>query len=673
MEFRFFVKTFIFLVVPLFGGCSKGGENTDASVASEAIEKYNTLKNNIVKNPSLKESVMREINLVSNDSVKQELVFDIAYEFYKRKDSANFRFWNKSSYIMSIKLEDTAGIAEAEWDLGNFFYRNNYLDSSYVYYNRAFRNYEKVGDDFQAGRMLLNLGTIQKNIKDYVGSEVTIIRAIAKLKPLQKNAQLYSAYNSLGIVYNELEKYSESLKYHRKALDYEKDLNDPILRASSFNNIGVVERNRGRHRLAILNYEKALKTDSLLEKNSRLYAMLLDNNAYSHLKIGDTVGVEKSFYKALKIRKEINHLSGILINKIHLGEFYIYKKESEKAFKQFSNVSNTAKKNRLYSELLESLLFLADLDSLNAENYYTEYIKINDSLQKQERVIRDKFTRIRFETDEFIAQNEQLNLQKKWMIFGFSGLVISLLFLFIIINQRSKYRELRLVRDQQKTNEEIYNLLIDSQTKIEEGQEKEKKRISRELHDGILSQFFGIRLNLELLNDKSDVSSVEKRNEFLDHLKQLEKELRKVSHQLSEDFLSSEKSFLIIVQDLLKQQEEIGSFRCKLIVEEEIEWDRLSPKLKINLYRILQEAIHNINKYAEATEVIVSFSKIKDSITLLIKDNGIGFKVESASDGIGISNMKERVKELSGTIIFQSKFSFGTKIKIHIPITPQKS
>jgi two-component system, NarL family, sensor kinase len=672
MIFKLF-KFFIFLVFPLFAGCSKIEKNAEVSDFSNEIRRYNNLKKIALENPSLKDSVLREIYLVSNDSIKQNFVFDIAYEFYIMNDSVNFRFWNKSSYLLSQKLKDTSRIAEAEWDLGNFFYRNNYLDSSYVFYNRAFRNYEKAGDDFQAGRMLLNLGKLQKNIKDFVGSEVTIIRAIKKLKPLQENAQLYSAYNSLGIINNELEKYSESLNYHRKALDYEQYLNDPILRASSYNNIGVVERNRGRHRRAILNYKEALKTDSLLEKNSRLYAMLIDNNAYSHLKIGDTIGVERSLYKALKIREEINHLSGILINRIHLGEFYIYKKDLKKAYEQFYYVSNTAQNNRLYSELLESLLFLTQIDTVNAGNYYSEYIIINDSLQKQERVIRDKFTRIRFETDEFIAQNEELSQQRKWMIFSFTGLVISLLSFFIIINQRSKNRELRLVKDQQKTNEDIYNLLIESQTKIEEGQEKEKKRISRELHDGILSQFFGVRLNLEFLNDKTDAASIEKRNGYIEHLKQLEKELRIVSHQLSEDFLSSEKSFLSIVQELLEQQEIIGSFKCNMMVQEEIEWDRLSPKLKINLYRIIQEAVHNINKYAGATEVKVIFSKIADELTLSIKDNGNGFKVESASNGIGISNMKERVMELNGTIIFQSHNSYGTNIEINIPIPPQNT
>lgn len=98
--------------------------------------------------------------------------------------------------------------------------------------------------------------------------------------------------------------------------------------------------------------------------------------------------------------------------------------------------------------------------------------------------------------------------------------------------QRSKTE---LLKQRQQAGQDIFRLMLAQQKSIEEGREKEKRRISRELHDGILGDLFGVRLSLESLNNHSDHSSVQKRSKYLEELQKITRRIRSVSHKLHKD------------------------------------------------------------------------------------------------------------------------------------------
>lgn len=665
------ILSFIFFFFLVFVSCHR--DNSSIAIKDEKIKYFeeqiallsNTNDSDCI-NQILEETEGRMEVVV--DSLKQKVLFLLSYSFLQRNDSLHFLEYNNKTIQLSKKLKDTAKMAESYWDLAHFYAQNEKVEEAFTFYSKAQKLYESTEMSYESGKMLLHMAILQKNIKDYTGSELNTIKAIQIFEKLDKFQSLYSCYNNMGIIYNELEEYSMALKYHKLAQKYEKTSSKSgVYQQATLNNIGVVYQNMDQHDLAIKYFGTALKEENLKKRDPQLYAMLIDNLGYSQFKSGRSKGVLKLLNRALLIRDSIGHNSGVTISKIRISEFKLFQGDTLRGENLLFEAKELAKETNNNRDLLSSLYLLSQVDNEMKAQWLERYISLDDSLQKEERTIRNKFARIRFETDEFIAENEQLSLQKKWMIFGFSGLVLFLMSLFVISFQRSKNRELRLVRDQQKANEDIYNLLIDSQTKLEEGQEKEKKRISIELHDGILSQFFGVRLNLELLADKTDRASVEKRKDYVEQLKHLESDIRKVSHQLNIDFLSSEKSFIYIVKELLKQQESLSSFKGDLLIEAEIEWEKFSAKLKINLYRIIQESLHNIVKYAEAKKVQVVFSRKGGKLWLVIQDDGKGFKVEAISEGIGISNIKTRIKDVGGDVFYTSG-NDGTKIEINIPI-----
>lgn len=666
------VKFFLLIFLLFIFSCRK--ENSEGSYFNpdrESIKtSINEFKNNSYDSISREKEIAQLQQLiqdVKSDSLKNEALFLLSFYFLENEDSLNFVKFNKETLSLSQKLQDTSKIAESYWDLAYFYSNSGNYEESFSNYSRAQSLYDLKGMKLESGRMLLGMAIIQKNIKDYTGSEITTINAIRIFEPIKEKKYLYACYNTLGIIYNELQEYDKALFYHQKANEFQKGLKtESYYKEKTLNNIGVIYRNTGKYSDAISKFSEALLDKTIPENDPYLYAMLLDNLAYSKMLAKDTVGVYDYFLKGLRIRERIQHKAGIAINKIHLAEYFALKSDSVQSNKLAQEAYLISKESGNNKEVLQSLYLLSRLNRDRGKEYLSKYINLNDSLQREERAVRNKFARIRFETDEFIAQNNELNIQKRWMIFGFSGLVLLIVSVSANRIQRTRNRELKLIQQQQHTNEEIYNLLIDSQTKIEEAQEKEKKRISRELHDGILSQFFGVRLNLEFLNDSTDKQSAAKRSLYINELKVLEKELRKVSHELNMDFLSSEKSFLNIVDELLKEPLNMETFQSELIVEYKIKWDNLSPKLKINLYRIIQEAIHNINKYAEAKNVQVSFLQSEKELIVIIEDDGKGFEVESVKDGIGLKNMRMRVRDLQGAISFESSKN-GTRIEIKIP------
>ena len=90
--------------------------------------------------------------------------------------------------------------------------------------------------------------------------------------------------------------------------------------------------------------------------------------------------------------------------------------------------------------------------------------------------------------------------------------------------------------------------------------------------------------------------------------------------------------------------------------------------MKIHIYRIIQESLHNIYKHANATEVKISFKLKNNVICLTMTDNGSGFDVNKAKSGIGLKNMNSRINEINGTIKITSEKDVGTTVTIEAPI-----
>ncbi|WP_176763465.1 tetratricopeptide repeat-containing sensor histidine kinase [Salinimicrobium catena] len=598
---------------------------------------------------------------------KNDLLFELSYHFYSENKPAEFRYWNDKTFQLSTALRDTLKTAEAHWDLGNFFNRGEQIDSAFYHYRKAAHYYNIKGEKYRYARMLLNIAILQKNIKDYSNSEANTLTALQIVLPLKKHRQIYIGYNNLGILYNQLSEHDNAIEYHSKALNSAIQLSDKYLEATSLNNIGVVYEKMGLYQEGIDHYQQALEIQDIETNDLRLYAMLKDNLAYSKFKAGQSKEALAEMLESLQLREKDDHEAGIVINKLHLGEYFLSLGDTLTGKKYFLQAKGLAENMHFHRDILQSLLFLSRTDEEKSNEYLRDYINLHDSLEQNERRVRSKFARIELETDEFIAENRYLNEQRKWIIGGAGGTVFMVLLILVIWRQKSKNKKLELEQVQQKSNEEIYNLLLAQQNKLEEGRHQEKERISRELHDGILGKLFGTRLMLENLFGKSDLESLESKKKYLNDLRLIEEEIRTLSHELNAEFFSPKQSFLDVLQEYLAEQKKIGRFELLFVNEEQIAWDELSSEIKINVFRIFQEAINNVIKHADANLVSITCNKYDDRLEIVIFDNGKGFEVSEKRKGIGLKNIKSRITRLDGHLSLSSDRN-GTQIELEIPI-----
>ncbi len=673
MHFKFAV---LLLICSFFYNCSPSTSNNSIQETEpelDSITIWITAGQN-KKSPEQfrRESLIKAYNNSStqeNDSLKISYLSRIQWSFSNLKDSVWFRKTNSEAMRLASKLRDTQRLAGINWDLGLFFNANMVKDSAYYHLGQAQKLYESLGDDKRSGILSFDIGVIQADVKDYTGSEVNLIRAIRLLKPLEENFWLHLSYSNLGIVSKDLKDFSNSLAYYEIAGDYLDKIKNKGNRQSTLdNNIGVTYLESHEYAKANSYFEKALKLDSLRYKSPDEYARNLNNLAQGLYHVKKYEAAEDMFSESIKIRDSINDLSGLAGSYLSLAEYYQFRNDTLPAITNAKKSKDLAEKSNNTLRLLESLALLTKMDQQNAALFGKKYIVLNDSLQQEERNIRNKFARIRFETDEFIAENELLGQQKRiWSGIAVAVFLLGLLILITLI-QRNRNKVLKFKQQQQATNEEIFNLMLAQKEKVEEGKKLEQKRVSEELHDGVLGRLLGTRMMLIGLNKKTDEESISQRAKAITILQEVENEVRSISHELSHAAYQKIHNFILSIKDLLKTIEASSKIKMEFDCADDLDYDALNGDIKINLYRIIQEIIQNAVKHSGCSCVSLSFNEDSEYLKVTISDDGKGFVVKKGKKGIGMRNITSRMTKVNGTWNIDSTLGLGTTVTLVIPI-----
>ncbi len=657
--------------------CNPDQKNTDVGGKSMELDTlYSLIKQGRNNELSFEErknqlsKVFAQASRIDNDSAKSKVFSQLSLAYLMLNDSLNFRKSNFETIALASKIGDSLSLAEAHWDLADFYKIEAVADSAYYHFLSAQKIYSQLGKTNEAGTMLNNMAIVQSNVKDYTASEITTINAIELLKPLKNYVQLYNSYTNLGAISVELKEYDRAVDNHNIALEYQKKVTGRhTFELATMSNIGYVYLAKGEYLKAIPYFKKVLTDNGLRDRNPKLYALALNNLAYSKFKSGDTKNVEFEFLEALKVRDSLKDVTGLSLSHHDLAEYYYSQSDTTIGI-------DNAKKALRYAEVadnnervLRTLKLLSRIDSRNSSIYNQRYIALNDSLQEEERHVRNKFARIRFETDEYIAENKMLESEKQlWAGIAFAVFLLGASAI-VIFDQRSKNQKLRFQQEQQAANQEIFNLMLGQKQKEEEGKKSEQKRISEELHDGVLGSMMGARMVLTGLNKKSDSEAELQRMKAIDALQNVEKEVREISHALSHTAYQKVNNFILSLQDLLNSVEQTADINCHLEYDKEWEWDSLNGEIKINTYRMIQESLQNSVKHAQCKNVTVTFATKPKKLQVTIADDGKGFRKTKRKKGIGMRNIASRIEKLNGEWRIDSSPGNGTTVTLQIPVS----
>ncbi|WP_343704949.1 ATP-binding protein [Flavobacterium sp.] len=681
MKKKIQIILFLFLVLFFIGCTKKNNLAKNANSSEDSLPVYLSLANDINLSYESKQKYTRKafsiIEKNKNDSLTRANLFKIANRYFNMNDLESFKVISELVLNKAIISKDSAYMAKAYTYLGDYYSNKMISDSAFRSYFKAQKIYLQINDQYNLAKTLISKASLQYNESDFFESEISVFKALEILKTKKDvNEQLYECYNLLGILYNEREEYSKALEYQNKALNTLEDKAIPLdfqWKAASLNNIGFVYLRMKNYKEAISYFEKGLQEKNLFEERTALYAMLLDNLAYSKLKSNRMDSLSSQLYRSLKIRDSLGLKMEMISNQIHLSEYYALKKDTIRAIELSKQALFLSRSSDKLNNTLQALKQLAVVDPKNASRYSKEYIFLNDKMLKAERNMGEKFSRIEYETNEIKDQNSNLQEKNKTLVYVFSICTLLGLFFYVYKTQQARNRELLFKQQQQIANEDIYNLMISQQNEIELTRIKEKKKVAQELHDGVLGRMFGIRISLDSLDKLDESEAILKRKKYLDELKNVEQDIREISHDLNREKSELINNFVSILNKLFEDQKNTYSSKLITVFDPEIKWDLISNIVKINLYRIVQEGLQNCNKYAEADIIKVEFKNENDNLVLTIEDDGIGFNTNKTKNGIGLNNIEYRVTECKGAVTIKSAKGEGTILTIKVPIEPNNN
>ncbi len=230
-------------------------------------------------------------------------------------------------------------------------------------------------------------------------------------------------------------------------------------------------------------------------------------------------------------------------------------------------------------------------------------------------------------------------------------------------------------------NAQLYTDLLQREKELEilsgarvQAQEDERRRIAREIHDGLGQMLTAIKFNLEILEDMITAGQEERAR--IDDMKGLldsvMKEAREISYNLMPSVLDD---FGLAPALQLLSEQFTNRTAIKVLFHAHGVTERFDPQLEIGLYRIVQESFNNVAKHAEATEVNLQLIRYAGGVRLVIEDNGKGIVDPSSNvratgkGGMGLVSMRERASSFGGILTIDSTPKSGTLVTVEIPIT----
>lgn len=656
------IKAFLLVLLILIIGC-----NQKKLEDNNYFLRYDHSELDDKQKEELLDSLYFHFSLQSNNSVNRYALFKVASRYERLNLQTKYYNTVHKAQVWSLEKKDTSDIAKSFWYKGDFHDAKENYDSAFHYYSQAEKLYRfSKKDSLNWGRMLLYRAGVLYDTGIYTESEAETVKALTVFSKINHNWFIYRANLQMALNLKELKDYEDALNYYNIALEQLNTLKKgsyPKYRldfyATYYNNIGNLYDEMGDYYKGKQYYSKGLDFDGLKD-NPKLHAMLLNNLAYNRMQAGDRHQVDSLLFLSLRIRDSINHEQGIIASKIRISEYYLSKKDIAQAIQTITEAYKLSVKNKSHLDILRSLEFLSENDRVNKDYFTERYIAVKDSIREIERITKNKFARISYETEEISLHNKELIKRNTLLALLFMGAIIIVIITFIAYKYKLINQELKHKQKEQLSTEKIQDILLKEKLSEELARSEERNRISRELHDGVVNRVFTIRLNLSLL----DSNNQELKDKLIAELNNTEKHIRDVSHDLHSNFFSENQNFNRLLEGLISEQKNEYHTKFDIAIDKFIEWSKITDKQKVHIYRIIQEALNNINKYSKASKCFVLLLKNEQNIIVRIHDNGKGFNLQKIRKGLGFKIFEERTHELNGLLKIKSEIEKGTTVEV---------
>lgn len=625
------------------------------------------------------DSLLKLVEKTKNPDKKAELYLHLSLEYEAADVQKSFDYGLKALHEAE-KRKTPLVLSETYNNLANIYEYRSISDSSYIYHKKALELRLKLNDPIKIGDSYNNIAIYYDRVGNFPASLKNYFKALRYYEQENDIEKQGMVFSNIGIVYKAQKEYKKSLEYYQKANAIYEQLKSDFGVAVSQGNMGSVLLSTGDYQQSIAYSERS---KLLYEKvgYDRLTIYPLINTAIAHDSLKNYTQAEKLYLECIELYKKqdnnyelsstFNAYASCLIKQgkykqsiPFLETALDYARKSNGALLEIATRKNLAKaysKLHNYQEAFKQM----QLHNLVKDSLFEqEKTKAVFELEKQYQT--EKKEKEILQQRAVIAENNLILEHKNTQIIVACFLILASVLMGYMFFYKQKQKAKRLEKE---------NLLKDAYAKIETQKQLEKQRlkISRDLHDNIGSQLTFIISSLENIKYyfKEANSEVNNRIDSISKFtRQTISELRDTIWAMNKDQVTFEDLCARLTDFIGHASNSVNDISFDFEVQKELEnIDFKFTSLEgINLFRVVQEAINNAVKHAEATQIKVQITSSNDPnyrFAIAVSDNGKGFSGVNSNSGNGLSNMEKRISEAAGEINFDST-SHGTTVRIWI-------
>ncbi len=628
------------------------------------------------------DTLLNKLKNLSNDSARVIALLEIGESIEATTPSKSFTYYQQA-LTLSKKIKNDRCILSSMHDIGVCYIELNKLDSAIITFEQAIPFAKKLNDTVRIARILANIGNVYLHKKDRLKGIDYYLQCIRLWETASDQKWLPLVYANINGLLNEQQEYYKALEYGNRGLALASKLGDENSIINALVNLSetynFLDKLDEQYKLL----ERALplaKAKGSIEQLAAVYENLGDyyyqkkqyqqsllNYQQNHdyvLQMGNKYALSGSFSMLAVVNNKLN--------------------QNDKALEYILQAEKVAKEVGARADLKQIYLTRARLEqqlgnNKQAAEYFSRTLTLTDSLFKVETSEKVADVEAKYQNEK--KQLEILQLEKNKKIqtlsirqkstlnyFLFAS-VITLLIVGLLIYRNLLNRQ-RLAKQQEELQEQrIRELEKDKQLiavdSLLRGQEEERSRLAKDLHDGLGGLLSGVKFSLRNMKDNLIITpenmTVFERS--LDMIDTSIKELRRVAHNMMPEMLTK-----FGLDEALKEYcNSINTTKLLNVKYQSLGMDaRVDKSTEIIIYRIVQELLNNTIKHASATEALVQLIKQDNRLNVVVEDNGKGFDTASLenSKGAGWANIRSRVDYLKGRVDVHAERGKGTLVNI---------
>ena len=622
------------------------------------------------------DSMLQVLKTTKEDTNKVILLLNLGEQYERVAPETS-----KQYYHQSLQLSQKIGYKPGEIKFASYYTAvlnmQGRFDSSLLLNKKALVLAKQMKEELSIAKTTINTANSFHMISKEDSAIYYYMQALPILDKLGNKRMLGIAYSNLQNIYTELTQYQKAIEYGKKGLEiFDNEVEDPLNQSYCLTNLGIVYSSLKRLDSAEIYFTEALQISRHISDQYAESAILLDLGDI-HYKLGRLEEARKTFDKAYLIAKEMDLAETQAIALKGIAMYNLEKKNFPLARMYADSALIIALKNDSRKQTLKLYNLLADI------SYASQDFRAAHQFEEKEDALRDSINadnllelstefETKYETEKkeikILLQQNQLK-QKSTFIYFLSAGVIAMLIISLLIYRNYRNRQ---KLQQAKIEELETEKQLTATEAVLKGEEQERTRLAKDLHDGLGGMLSGIKFSLSNMKENLIMTpgNAQAFERSIDMLDSSIREMRRVAHSMMPEVLMK-----YGLDTAVKEYcNEIGRSGVLRINYQSVGMTGVNPEqiTAVTVYRIVQELVNNSIKHAAAKNVLVQlhFSPKEKQLAITVEDDGKGFDTTllKQSTGIGWSNIQNRVEFLKGKLDVNSSIGKGTSVLIEINV-----